>query len=121
MGFESFARQWGTQLTARVRVVSQATLTSVTMRTYEDYVAELPVTTTFVVCELEGVAPRAVLQFPHTDALMWIAHMLGAGPSIPQIDRKFTEIERALVTTLVHETLRDLRHALGRLLDGPLQ
>src|SRR5690606_13216741 len=68
-----------------------------------------------------GVAPRAVLQFGHTDALTWIAHMLGAGSSIPEIDRKFTDVERVLVTTLVNETLRDLRHALGRLLDGPLQ
>lgn len=121
MAFESFARQWGTQLTARVRVVSQVSLAAVAMRTYDDYVAELPVTTTFVVCELEGIGPRAVLQFPHTDALTWIAHMLGAGPTIPVVDRKFTDVERTLVTSLLTETLRDLRHSMGRLLENPLR
>ncbi|MFE4465025.1 flagellar motor switch protein FliM [Oerskovia sp. NPDC056781] len=121
MAFESFARQWGTQLTARVRVVSQVSLAAVTMRTYDDYVADLPVTTAVVVCEIDGVSPRAVLQFPHTDALTWIAHMLGAGPYIPAIDRKFTDVERALVTSLVTETLRDLRHSMGRLLETPLK
>jgi flagellar motor switch protein FliM len=121
MAFESFARQWGTQLTARVRVVSQVGLTSVTMRTYDDYVADLPVTTTVVVCEVEGVSPRAVLEFPHTDALTWIAHMLGAGSYIPEIDRKFTDVERTLMTSLLTETLRDLRHSLGRLLEHPLK
>ncbi len=121
MAFESFARQWGTQLTARVRVVSQVGLAAVAMRTYDDYVAELPVTTTFVVCELDGIGPRAVLQFPHTDALTWIAHMLGAGPTIPVVDRKFTDVERTLVTSLLTETLRDLRHSMGRLLESPLR
>lgn len=120
MAFESFARQWGTQLTARVRVVSQVALTSVAMRTYDDHVADLPTTTTVVVCEIEGVGPRAVLQLPHTDALTWIARMLGAGPSVAAVDRKFTDLERGLMTSLLSETLRDLRHALGRLLERPL-
>lgn len=117
MAFETFARQWGTQLTARVRVVSQATLTSVSMKTYDDYVSDMPDTTTMVVCEVEGIAPRAVIQFPHTDALTWIAHMLGAGGPIPEVDRKFTDVERVLIVTIMEETLSHMRHAMGRLLD----
>lgn len=117
MAFETFARQWGTQLTARVRVVSQATLTNVSMKTYDDYVRDMPSTTTMVVCEIEGIAPRAVIQFPHTDALTWIAHMLGAGGPIPEVDRKFTDVERVLIVTIIEETLSHMRHAMGRLLD----
>jgi len=120
VAFETFARQWSTQLTARVRVVSQVTLTDVSMKTYDDYVQTLPTRTTMVVYEIQGVAPRAVVQFPHTDALVWIAHMLGAGGAIPEVDRRFTDVERALVTTLVEETVRDLRNAMGRLLDVPM-
>ena len=96
VAFETFARQWGTQLTARVRVVSQVTLTDVSMKTYDDYVQTLPTRTTMVVYEIQGVAPRAVVQFPHTDALVWIAHMLGAGGAIPEVDRRFTDVEREI-------------------------
>jgi flagellar motor switch protein FliM len=120
LSFETFARQWGTQLTANVRVVSQVTCEEVLMQTYDEYAASLPATTAMVLCELEGAEPKAVIQFPASAALSWVGHMLGgaSGPTPPE--RKFTLIEQALVRRLMEDALEDLRYSLGQMLVNPI-
>ena len=54
LAFETFARQWGTQLTAKVRVLVQVTCEQVAMHTYDEYAASLPATTAMVLCALDG-------------------------------------------------------------------
>lgn len=120
MGFETFARQWGTQLTATVRAKARITSESVVMMTYDEYTEALPSTTAMVLCALEGVDSRAVVQFPIPAALSWVSHMMGGhgGQSTP--DRPFTPIEQGLVKHLVDAALEDLRYSLGSLLSIPV-
>lgn len=121
LAFETFARQWATQLTAKVRVLSQVTCDSVQMQTYDEYAASLPPTTAMVLCELEGIAPRGVIQFPTVAALSWVNAMLG-GSGVPAVgERTFTQIEHALVRRLMDDALEDLRYSLGSLLTAPIQ
>ena len=77
LAFETFARQWGTQLTAKVRVNSTVTSEQVLMQTYDEYAASLPPVTAMVLCALEDITAKAVIQFPTSAALTWVAHMLG--------------------------------------------
>jgi flagellar motor switch protein FliM len=120
LAFETFARQWGTQLTAQVRVISQVTCEQVLMRGYDEYAASLPATTTMVLCPVEGLEAQAVIQFPSSAALSWVAHMLG-GTGIPAPpERPFTQIEQALVRRLMDDALEDLRYSLGGLLTLPI-
>ncbi|WP_235835466.1 MULTISPECIES: hypothetical protein [Arthrobacter] len=42
VAFETFARQWGTQLTAKVRVKSTVTLEQLIMQSYDEYASSLP-------------------------------------------------------------------------------
>jgi flagellar motor switch protein FliM len=116
LAFETFARQWGTQLTAKVRVLSQVTCESVQMLTYDDYAASLPATTAMVLCPLEGVGPKAVVQFPASAALAWVGHMLGAPKPPVTPERTFTPIEQALVRRLIEDALDDLRYSFGGML-----
>lgn len=118
LGFETFARQWGTQLTAKVRVLSQVTCEQVVMTTYDEFAASLPATTAMVLCPLEGSAAKAVIQFPSAAALGWVTHMLGGAQTITTSlpERKFTPIEQALVRRLMDDALEDLRYSLGSLL-----
>jgi flagellar motor switch protein FliM len=116
LAFETFARQWGTQMTAKVRVVSHVTSEQVSMATYDEYAASLPPTTAMVLCEFEGSAAKAVIQFPTSAALSWVTYMLGGNASKQVDDRKFTQIEQALVRKLMEDALEDLRYSLGRLL-----
>jgi flagellar motor switch protein FliM len=120
LAFETFARQWGTQLTAKVRVVSQVGCEQVIMCTYDEYAAGLPATTAMVLFALEGIDAKAVVQFPTSSALSWVSHMLGGNGSQVSEERKFTQIEQALVRRLMEDALEDLRYSLGSLLVAPI-
>lgn len=117
LAFETFARQWGTQLTAKVRVKSQVTFGNVLMQTYDAYAASLPATTAMVLCRLEGLDSKAVIQFPTAAGLSWVARMLGGNGSQPAPERKFTQIEHSLVRRLMEDALEDLRYSLGTLME----
>lgn len=116
LAFETFARQWGTQLTAKVRVVSQVSCEEVTMCTYDEYAASLPSTTAMVLCAVEKIPAKAVIQFSTSAALSWVGHMLGGNGSQVDSERKFTQIEQALVRRLMDDALEDLRYSLGTVL-----
>jgi flagellar motor switch protein FliM len=120
LAFETFARQWGTQLTAKVRVVSRVHLDQIVMQTYDQDASSLPGTTAMVLCTLEDVAARAVIQFPTSAALSWVGRMLGGTGTIPAPDRKFTGLEQAIVRQLIVDALEDLRYSLGALLDADM-
>lgn len=120
LAFETFARQWGTQLTAKIRVMSQVTLEYLSMQSYDDYVSGLPPTTAMVLCESEGTTAKAVIQFPAAAALNWVSHMLGSPTPTDVPERKFTRIEQTLVRGLMDEALEDLHYSLGALLQQQL-
>ncbi|MCU1437977.1 MAG: hypothetical protein JWP66_1064 [Naasia sp.] len=114
--YETFARQWGTQLTAKVRVVSRVTFRGTELRTYDEYVSGLPETSALVLLGLEGIPSRGVLQFPTTAALSWIGRMLGGTGRRAQRERPFTQIEQVLVRRLAEDALEDLRYSMGPML-----
>jgi len=117
LAFETFARQWGTQLTARTRVLCSVSCEQVLMATYDEYAASLPPKTAMVLCRITGHEARAVFQFPTTSALTWVNHMLGGNSSVPVLaERNFTQIEVALIRKLISESVEDLRYSFGPLL-----
>lgn len=121
LAFETFARQWGTRLTARVRVMSQLTSEHVVMQTYAEYTEGLPSMTAMVLCAVENTTAKAVIQFPTSAALSWVVHMLGGHGNQPIPDRKFTQIEQSLLRRLMDDALDDLHYSLGQLLTNELE
>jgi flagellar motor switch protein FliM len=120
LAFETFARQWGTQLTASVRVVSQVSCDQVIMQTYDEYASGLPPMTAMVLCTLESSDAKAVLQLPAASVLGWITYMLGGSRPRSMAERKFTQIEQALVRKLFDDALEDLRYSFGPLIVTPI-
>ncbi len=113
MAFETYARQWGTQLTSRLRVVASVTLESVEMKSYDEYVGHLPSMTTMVLCGVEPGRSTGVLQLPSDMTMVWIDSMLG-GPGVPlDEERELTEIEWSLLRDLLQHAVRDLRYAFA--------
>ncbi|WP_245861889.1 flagellar motor switch protein FliM [Sanguibacter antarcticus] len=114
MAFETFARQWGTQLTSRLRVMVGATLDGVEMISYDEYVRRLPTHTTMVLCSVEQTRATAVLQIPSDTSLLWIDYVLG-GPGLAREEapRELTEIETTLITDMLSSALADLRYAFA--------
>ena len=120
LAFETFARQWGVQLTAKVRVLSQVTSDGVTLLTYDEYAAGLDALTAMVLVRMGGAGGKAIVQFPLGAALGWVSHMLGANRPQPVDDRVFTPIEEALMRRLVGDALDDLRYSFGDLLPATM-
>lgn len=120
LGFETFARQWGTQLTAKLRVVSRVSLQSVAMASYDDYTSSLPPHSAMTLCTIPGFVARAVVQLPTPDALTWVGRMLGGAGLLTPPARAFTTVEHAIVRRLLEESLEELSYSFGPLLPSGL-
>ena len=120
MAFDTFARQWGTQLTAKVRVLSQVSNERVQILPYDEYAAALPEVTGMVLFNIPNLAAKAVIQFPTSAALSWVAHMLGGTGQQIAPERKFTQIEQTLLGRIMSDALDDLHYSLGTLLRAPM-
>ncbi len=116
VAFETFARQWGTQLVARLRVGAQVSFDDLSMRTYDEYVRSLPATTAMVLCTVEQTRQTAVLQMPVGTLMVWIDYLLGGRGAGDSRDRELTEIEVTLVRGLLQHALGDLGYAFAAML-----
>jgi flagellar motor switch protein FliM len=116
LAFETFARQWSTQLSAKIRASSVMVAEQVTMTSYEEYAASLPASTAMVLCGIKGQEALGVFQFPSQAALLWVTRMLGGNSSTHIPDRKFTQIEQSLINRLMEDALEDLHYSLGSML-----
>lgn len=116
MAFETFARQWGNQLTARLRAMAQVTFDGLTLTSYDEYVRTLPTTTAMMLCTVEQTRQTAVVQVPVTATMVWVDYMLG-GPGTGDVreGRELTEIEFTLVRGLMQAALGDLGYAFASL------
>ena len=114
MASETFARQWGTQLTSRLRVLCGVTLDSVQMMSYDEYIATLGDPTLIGVGTAHNGRGLAVLQIPLETTLLWIDYLLG-GPGLDGAvaPREHTEIETNLLMNMLQTNLGDLRYAFA--------
>lgn len=116
MAFETFARQWGNQLTARLRAMAQVTLDGLSLQTYDEYVRGLPGTTAMMLCTIEQARQTAVVQVPVSATMVWIDYMLGGpGTGDAREDRELTEIELTLLRGVMGAALGDLGYAFASL------
>ncbi|NMR21063.1 flagellar motor switch protein FliM [Cellulomonas fimi] len=117
MAFETFARQWGNQLVARLRASAQISIDSVTMSSYDEYVRSLPTHTVMVMCTLDPSRATAVVQVPTAMTMSWVDYLLG-GPGMVygEPTRELTEIEFELVRDLLQHSLGDLTYAFESIL-----
>ncbi|HEY0187075.1 MAG TPA: FliM/FliN family flagellar motor switch protein [Cellulomonas sp.] len=116
MAFETFARQWGNQLTARLRAMAGVTLDGLSLTSYDEYVRGLPGTTAMMLCTIEQTRQTAVVQVPVATTMVWIDFLLG-GPGTGDVrdTRELTEIELTLVRSVMQAALGDLGYAFSAL------
>ena len=114
MAFQRVARQFATQLTARLRVISQVTFEDLELRTYDEYTGGLPTPTAMVLCTLEPSRQTAVLQIPVGAALVWIDYLFGGdGRGDEREGRELTEMEWTLVRELLQHAVSDLEYSFA--------
>ncbi|WP_307802840.1 flagellar motor switch protein FliM [Cellulomonas fengjieae] len=116
MAFERFGRQFGNQLTARLRTLTHLTLDELSLSTYDEYVNMLPTPTAMVLCTVTHTRQTAMLQLPVAATLVWIDYLFGGdGRGDDREGRELTEIELTLVTDLLQHSLSDLEYAFAGL------
>lgn len=117
MAFETFSRQWGNQLTARLRAQATVVIDTVTMRSYEEYVRSLPAQTVMLMCQVEPSRATAVVQISSGMTMTWVDFLLGGkGTVIGNAGRELTDIEYQLVRDLLRHSLADLAYAFAAVL-----
>lgn len=117
MAFETFSRQWGNQLSARLRALAQVSIESVTMRSYDEYVRSLPPQTVMIMCTVDPSRAAAVVQVSSTMTMAWVDYLLGGpGMVIGDAERELTEIEFQLVRDLLQHSLDDVAYAFASIL-----
>lgn len=116
MAFERFGRQFGNQLTARLRAMTHLTLDELNLRTYDEYVNLLPTPTAMVLCTVTHTRQTAMLQLPVAATLVWIDYLFGGnGRGDDREGRELTDIELSLVKDLLEHSLSDLEYAFAGL------
>jgi flagellar motor switch protein FliM len=116
MAFERFGRQFGNQLTARLRTLTNLTLDELALRTYDEYVNLLPGRTAMVLCTLAQTRQTAMLQLPVAATLVWVDYLFGGdGRGDDREGRELTDIELTLVRDLLQHSLSDLEYAFAGL------
>ncbi len=118
---DSFARQWQTQLTTRLRTVCRIAVGDIHLATYDEYVESLPGTTVMVLCGIEPIQARAVMQFPIESSLEWITRMVGSDSSAALPYRELTLIEQAIMRSIVADAIDVLEYTMGEIFPNPLQ
>ncbi|WP_239079049.1 flagellar motor switch protein FliM [Cellulomonas marina] len=114
MAFERFARQWGTQFTARLRVTTQVTLEDLSLRVYDEYANSLPTHTAVVLCTVEQTRQTGILQVPVEATMVWVDYLLGgSGLGDDRAERELSEIELVLVKDALQHALDDLGYAFA--------
>jgi flagellar motor switch protein FliM len=114
MAFETFSRQWGTQLTSRLRIVSNVALESVSMLSYDEYVRSLPEMTTVLLCTVEQTRSTAILELPLPLVMTWVDFLLGGPGRVDESSlRELTEIELTLVKDLLRHVLANIAYAFA--------
>lgn len=120
LAFETFARQWATQLTDKIRLRAHIGLEAVELQTYAEYADALPQTTTVVVGAVPDHEASSIVQFPLSTALSWIIQLVGGRPTEVTDERPLTPIEQALIRHLMTGVLEHLSHALAGLFPAGL-
>ncbi|MCL2091199.1 MAG: flagellar motor switch protein FliM [Micrococcales bacterium] len=113
MGFERFARMWGTQLTSRLREPCSVVHDGLSLRTYDDYVSTLPSPTALVLCQVDVTRQAAMVQFPVAVALVWVDYMFGGTGLGDDRERELTDIELVVVRDLMQRALDDLSYSFA--------
>jgi flagellar motor switch protein FliM len=108
---ETFARQVTTLLSSTMRAVSSVSVRSIDQVTYDEYVRHTPNPSHLSVLAVAPLPGVALLQLPVRFVLTAVDLMLGGHGRHAPPDRPLTEIETALIRTVIDRALHELTYA----------
>lgn len=115
--YETFARQWGTQLTASLRTPVSVELVGISQRGYGEWVAEIPDPTFMAMFTASPLPSTCVIQFDLVAAMGFVDRMLGGKGGSAQPQRQPSAIEILLLRALLDRILREFKYSVASLVD----
>jgi len=107
---EVFARNLSASLSAYLRHIVEVRLVSVEQFTYSEFTMSLPIPTSFNLLSCEPLEGRMILEVNPSILYPIIDRLLGGGRTESlTLERPFTNIELALVDTILERMLQQLR------------
>lgn len=114
---DTFARQWSSQMTTRLRAKTSVSPVLAILATYDTYTASLPATTCMMLLRLAGTENRGVLQMPVDTAADWVSRMLGSNGETLSVDRDLTGTEVGVLRRTMSGVMEDLAYSFNGVLD----
>lgn len=113
IGFETFARQWATQLSSRLRCPTDVALSGIRQEPYDTFAHRLATPTVMVVFSPDGKSSAtSIMTMSPQMALEHLDHALG-GPGGEQPDRELTDIEIGITQGMVERALGAMNYAFA--------
>ena len=115
---ETFARLTTTGLSAQLRALAHVHVASVDQLTYEEFIRSIPNPTTLAVIDMEPLKGNAVLEMDPSITFAIIEKLFGGrGEGVAKISRELTEIEQAVIESVIVRILGNLREAWSNVID----
>lgn len=114
---ETFGRLAGSSLSAYLRTAVQFNLVSIEQGVYGEYVERVPEGTILHILSMEPLPGNVLIGIDLLAAMAAVDRLLGGAGTPPETVRIPTEIELALIHTLVSTMLTGLTEAWGRVIE----
>jgi flagellar motor switch protein FliM len=114
---ETFGRLAGSSLSAYLRSAVQFNLVSIEQGVYGEYVERVPEGTILHILSMDPLPGNVLIGIDLLAAMAAVDRLLGGAGTPPDTVRSSTEIELALIHTLVTNMLQKLTEAWGRVVD----
>jgi flagellar motor switch protein FliM len=108
---ENFSRILSTLLSAHLRMVVQIEVASVEQLTYDEFIRSVPSPTIINIFSIAPLIGNCIFEINLDIASAIIDRMLGGPGRVSRMRRDLTEIERALVGTIIARTLDSFKEA----------
>lgn len=114
---ETFARLTTTSLAAQLRSLVHVHVASVDQLTYEEFLRSIPSPTALAVISMDPLSGSAILEIDPAITFTMIDRLFGGPGEGVKINRELSEIERAVMESIIVRVLGNLREAWSQVVD----
>jgi len=114
---ETFARLTTTSLAAQLRSMVHVHVASVDQLTYEEFLRSIPSPTALAVINMDPLTGSAILEIDPAITFTIIDRLFGGPGEGAKINRELSEIERAVMESIIVRILGNMREAWSQVID----
>ncbi len=114
---ETFARLTTTSLAAQLRSMVHVHVASVDQLTYEEFLRSIPSPTALAVISMDPLSGSAILEIDPAITFTMIDRLFGGPGEGVKINREISEIERAVMESIIVRVLGNLRESWSQVVD----